>query len=526
MSRTLATSRNRLTPGSLATFFSPYVALVKLYNPYTLFPGNAVASCSLYVGATTSVLALFALVRRPKSSWVWWVVGIALFFLAASLGDYLPLRGLLFDYFPPMRYFRHSALMRSYAMFGAVVLALLGARDVAPRDDRDSRGDRVKLLVSAVVLTVATFAVLLAFAFRGGGLQTPYLAWGFAHAAIVWLPLVAGAAIALLARERAWFRFVPILAITIAVADAYLTSVLTSQITFDQSARSVQRWRGLDASHVPSLDLTPNGLQRTETPCGTNPDCKSNRQLITKVPAFNAFSTEKNDAQQTTFGSDVLRGAVTGDDRVWFATGAATASAEDEHAVETLADRAEALGAPPLVVTSRAEMLGADPPPSAAGTVSIDAAPAMTRIAARVKQYSPDSLTLSVNAPSDGWLVVTDRWARGWSALVNDEPATIDCGNFLFRAVRVRAGPNIVAFAYRPFGIPWLVASSWLTLALVAGWSVYVNWPGAGGEPARDVVGSSSPRAETEPLEPDPASATPRVAEPGVPKRRRKRGRR
>jgi uncharacterized membrane protein YfhO len=85
-----------------------------------------------------------------------------------------------------------------------------------------------------------------------------------------------------------------------------------------------------------------------------------------------------------------------------------------------------------------------------------------------VIQYEPENLAFTVDAPSDGWLLVTDRWARSWQAMVNGRRTRIYRGNFIFRAVRVVRGPNRIEFSYHPRGFPALVALSWGTLLLAA----------------------------------------------------------
>jgi uncharacterized membrane protein YfhO len=97
--------------------------------------------------------------------------------------------------------------------------------------------------------------------------------------------------------------------------------------------------------------------------------------------------------------------------------------------------------------------------------------PAATRLdsgRAFVKSYRPTSLTLIVEAPDRGWLLVTDSWSAGWSATVNGQPAAVWGGNFIFRAVPVRAGTNAIEFQFTAFGFPWLLGLSWGTLAVVA----------------------------------------------------------
>jgi hypothetical protein len=108
---------------------------------------------------------------------------------------------------------------------------------------------------------------------------------------------------------------------------------------------------------------------------------------------------------------------------------------------------------------------------AAGSTAPIAAQPAAERLPVALTAYDPEVLALTVEAPADGWLLVTDRWARGWRAEVNGAPAVVYGGNFTFRAVRVRAGPNQVRFTYHPVGVPWLVLASWGTLVTVVAWS-------------------------------------------------------
>jgi hypothetical protein len=77
-------------------------------------------------------------------------------------------------------------------------------------------------------------------------------------------------------------------------------------------------------------------------------------------------------------------------------------------------------------------------------------------------------------APRDGWLLVTDRWASGWVARVNDRPVLVEGGDFLFRALPVRAGSNRIALTCEPPGHPWLPVLIWMFIAavLAASW-----WP-------------------------------------------------
>ena len=520
LDRNLAISGNRLAPGALSTFASPYIALIKYYNPFNVFLRNAVPSCSVYAGVVISAFGLYALLRRPKSAWQWWLVAIGLFFLAAALGDDLPVRGLLYDYFPPARYFRHSALMRSYAIFVVAVLALLGCREFAESGPEDRRREGTRLLVAAGVLAALGVAVLAGFALGASNLTMPYAAWGWIHLAVVWSGLIGTAALFRYGPEWAPRIGVPILILVVGVADAYLTGIIMSPITVDADERVVKRWEELDRAHVSEIGLRRNGMRRTETPCGTNPECKTNRHLITKVPALSGFSTEKNAAHAAMVDTPALRAVATGDSRVWFAREAVMAAPESD-AIAALAGRATKLGVPPLVVTPRDVMTGDAGSNEPSGAEQIANAASMERVPATVQNYTSDRLDLRVTVPADGWLLVTDRWAQGWTALVNGQPATIEGGNFLFRAVRVQTGENVVEFAYHPFGMPWLLILSWTTLAAVIAWTmaVAIRARRAQGEPdAEAVPPTPGAQAEPEPL----AAGEPRPRQKRPAKRKRR----
>jgi uncharacterized membrane protein YfhO len=98
--------------------------------------------------------------------------------------------------------------------------------------------------------------------------------------------------------------------------------------------------------------------------------------------------------------------------------------------------------------------------------------PAAQRIAVQLLTYRPNELTLRLSAPDSGWVMVTDRWAPGWRTTVNAQPVSTFGADFIFRAVRVQRGANVMHFSYEPAGYPWLLILSWLTLASVAAWSV------------------------------------------------------
>lgn len=65
----------------------------------------------------------------------------------------------------------------------------------------------------------------------------------------------------------------------------------------------------------------------------------------------------------------------------------------------------------------------------------------------------PERVTLDVEAPVRGFLVLSDQYFPGWRATVNGRPATIERANYVFRLVEVPAGPSTVEFTYVPLSL-------------------------------------------------------------------------
>src|SRR5262249_3170733 len=155
LSRNLVLSIDAFTPEALMTFASPYLPILKLIyldNGLSLWPNLDISMCSVYAGALVTVFACFALINHPRDRWRWWLIGVGLFGLACAFGDTLPLRGWLYDWFYPTRFFRHPALFRAYFLFSLLPLALLTARAWAgPWGGREGGVGRVLLMVAALL---------------------------------------------------------------------------------------------------------------------------------------------------------------------------------------------------------------------------------------------------------------------------------------------------------------------------------------------------------------------------------------
>jgi hypothetical protein len=86
---------------------------------------------------------------------------------------------------------------------------------------------------------------------------------------------------------------------------------------------------------------------------------------------------------------------------------------------------------------------------------------------AAYRSYESDASTIQVTAIRDSMLVISDRFAPGWFALVDDQPAPILRGNYLFRAIHVPAGLHSVRLIYAPWSLGVGAALSAFTILCV-----------------------------------------------------------
>ena len=225
----------------------------------------------------------------------------------------------------------------------------------------------------------------------------------------------------------------------------------------------------VDAGHKTLLTLS--SLRRElETPSlfgGGN----QNQNVPLRIATFYNQCTMKNRFHIWFAQHPVLLNMGLGADRTWFSKDA-TIAAPSDLAYLALINRSEQLGAPVLVVLPPSEMvkdsrIGWGGVPDKAQLASISRLPPAQNIPVKVLKYTPNDLKLRVSCPADGWLLVTDRWAAGWHAKVNGIAVEVFGGNFIFRAVRVRAGENTVQFYYPQHLYFALVLLSWSTLVAV-----------------------------------------------------------
>jgi len=94
---------------------------------------------------------------------------------------------------------------------------------------------------------------------------------------------------------------------------------------------------------------------------------------------------------------------------------------------------------------------------------------------ARISAYTPNRVVIETGGAC-GYLVLTDIWFPGWECLVDHRPARIHRANYLFRAVDLGTGAQVVEFVFSAPSYQWgklislatLVALTALTLVATA----------------------------------------------------------
>ncbi len=81
-----------------------------------------------------------------------------------------------------------------------------------------------------------------------------------------------------------------------------------------------------------------------------------------------------------------------------------------------------------------------------------------------INHYSPSLITMEVNAPEDGLLVLADYYYPGWNALIDGTLTPVYRANFLGRALLVKKGLHTIEFSYHPKSFYIAISITLLTL--------------------------------------------------------------
>ncbi len=92
----------------------------------------------------------------------------------------------------------------------------------------------------------------------------------------------------------------------------------------------------------------------------------------------------------------------------------------------------------------------------------------------RILAYAPDLVRISVDSPSNGWLVLSDSFYPGWVVTVDGQRSELLRADYVFRGVAVSAGSHQIEFRYEPLSFR---IGSWITgICLLVYLSLWIGY--------------------------------------------------
>ncbi len=466
-------------PLSLLTLFNPNFFGNPGDGSYVI--GGAYFETAAYVGILPVMLAILGTVAyfRMRKKWtpastdhlIPFFALVAVVAVALAFGKFTPLYPLLYRYMPTFKLFQAPARWLLLTVFSLAMLSALAVPHwkATPK----TRQRAILLLTVAFSITLAGFGAQ--WLMPGAPALTVQLMRGFATLGI----LLLAAAVIFITQprgEQSGARWAIGVLVFVAV-DLWWANALSNPTV---PAQFYERQNPVTASRVFWPDTANNALpdvafdrylslkdyrvavdRRAEYRQSMLP----NLNLLDRQPSFNSFEPLRPDELER-FSSllnrtlrpallnaagvgKVYESAMEGVDapRVWMVTSAL--SAETADAAEQLIGADDWDPYRTVVVEGKIDV----PNSQQAGT-------------ARITEENPLALTIQVDSPGGGALVVADVYYPGWQATVDDAEVPIYRANVAFRAVAVPAGQHTVRMVYAPRSFAIGVAVSAASLAI------------------------------------------------------------
>jgi Bacterial membrane protein YfhO len=93
-----------------------------------------------------------------------------------------------------------------------------------------------------------------------------------------------------------------------------------------------------------------------------------------------------------------------------------------------------------------------------------------------IKTFRPDTLILDSSSQDAGYLFLTEIHYPGWKATIDDRPANILRGNYLFRVIPLPQGRHHIQVQFDPLTIKMGVSVSVVTLLVILGSLICFSW--------------------------------------------------
>ena len=437
----------------------------------------------VYLGLAVPLLAAFGLSRAgavnphlasPKgreTTWQWGAAWGVVLALAVAFGDSTPAFGLLSHIMPGLSLFRCPGRVFCVASLPAALLAARGLDALSRGEPRAGSIGMLKLL--AVALCTANLLGCAALAYLPSVEWQRYAQYVRAHLPehfLLWaflaFDLAAIIVLAVTGRLRGWAVSLPLIAVA-ALDLGY----------FNASNFRLERRESPGAAQLPPADSMSRFVQASDFRYLSYDGLRYSRWVRATIPAHRP-AVGTNDGGVLPASTARLYKAIEADAPpalalaacrfAWPGDGGIARQFDDAlprvYFVPDARDAAiDGLGRPPHAGGSSCPTLrwapaaidGLGRPPHAELPIEAMSESDVRWLKSRVipvklVEAAPRRLEMSVDAPSDGWLVVADTDYPGWICEVDGEARAIERAHGVFRRLRVETGSRRVVMSYEP----------------------------------------------------------------------------
>ncbi|TAH49259.1 MAG: hypothetical protein EYC68_19225 [Chloroflexota bacterium] len=426
-----------------------------------ILPGYASAFASpLYVGILPLWLALFALLRKRNETIFWGL--LALGALILSFGFYVFAYVVIYLFVPGASLFRQQERLAFVISFALAMLAGYGITDLL----NGINLKRANKLYALLPIGAALMLVLMLTFFVAGAQQPEgRLAFLGDRAGLLLIQFaLASLLLGLYLRKIISIKWFAPLAIVLILFDLWSVNEPANKGRVEERFADIPFLEQLqsdpaifrvaaDDQVLPGHFGIATGLEEIG---GISPLRLARYDALLKLPAeiyLPLLNVKYLVTRENAAGAELLEreGEIqlsqlrNSQPRAWL-VGNAVSEANDARALE-LAARLD-LAHNAIVADAT---VGALDPRAADGEVSIAA-------------HSAEQMTLDVNTPADGLLIVSENFYPGWRAIVDGTPTEILRADLTLRAIPVRAGQHHIEMWYDPISFKLGAMISAITL--------------------------------------------------------------
>jgi hypothetical protein len=459
-------------------------------SDWGLLISPAAHGLSMYAGVAIVTLAIIGICRSSLRLLTASAFAVGAFGLLMALGDQTPVAAWTYAHFLPVRYFRLIFRYLYLVQAGLAVLAAVGAEELL------SSGRRCRWAFASLSLLAACIAGLV-WASRSGNVQIDQGLSLRRSGTLYWLAFVWIAALVSLVVRIRVLRLVVLSAIVLADLSLAVPSANTlrdgtfsvpSQVSSEaltQILKETQSYRVWDEF---ALAYRPGSRVGVRDLRGYMDPLRLAHYDTMVAHLWNAPLLLERWNVRWVLPAPLphLGGS---HNRVDVRKLSSIARRIEPHVLELPEPRARAVFTPRVQIpktedqlwsTLEKDPLGAPlqlPPRTDTQTPEVGIAtdggvfPPVSDKPAILLERKSNSLSFSVDAPIDGWLVVNEAYFPGWTAVVDGNPTPVYRVDGWVRGLRIPKGVHLVGLAFRPTS--WLIAASaaiivWLGLAMMS----------------------------------------------------------